>query len=295
MRYATVLLLAALLLPLACVPQPGVTSRPQVPAFEHIFVVVEENHGDDEVIGNSAAPYLNSLATQYALATNYVALAHPSLPNYLALVGGSTFGVETDCTPDQCPIHARSLADNLEAAGRSWKAYMESMPAPCTAHDSGQYVVRHVPFIYFDGIRSDPARCASHIVPSSQLSADLGAAASTPAFVWLMPNLCNDMHNCPVSAGDDWLKANLPLIFKSPAWTSQNSVLFIAWDEDENNDNSESNQVPMLVLGSSVKPGYRSNAAYNHYSLLRTVELAWGLPTLSSEDAQAAPMSDFWR
>ncbi len=260
------------------------------PAFDHIFVITEENQSYAAVIGSSSAPYLNSLARRNGVATNYYGISHPSLPNYLALTGGSTFGITNDCQPTDCPVNARNLADTIGGAGKTWKAYMQSMPAPCTLGHSGEYTPRHNPFVYYVDIQSNATRCDSHVVPYTALARDLASAQSTPNLLWISPNVCDDMHDCSIATGDSWLQNNLPTIFNSPAWKTQNSVLFVIWDEA-----SGGNHVPMLVIGPAVKPGYRSAGAYNHYSLLRTIEVAWGLPSLTTNDANARPMSDFWR
>ncbi len=122
------------------------------PAFSHIFTIVLENKEYTTIIGKSDTPYLNSLVSIYGLATQYYAIGHPSLPNYMALTGGSTFGITSDCTT--CFQHAQNLADQIEASGRSWKAYMENMPSPCYIGDSpdGLYVQKHNPFLYYDMI-----------------------------------------------------------------------------------------------------------------------------------------------
>ncbi|HEX5272099.1 MAG TPA: alkaline phosphatase family protein, partial [Gemmataceae bacterium] len=259
------------------------TAAPAVPAFDHVFVVVMENHSYNEIVGNSSAPYISALASANGLATNYKAVAHPSLPNYLALAGGSTFGITTDCSPSSCPVDAPNLVDRLESAGKTWKAYMESMPSPCyTGATSGTYAAKHNPFIYFNDVRTNPVRCAQD-VPYTALSADLLTAATTPNFSWITPNLCSDMHDCSVATGDKWLQTNLPKIFASPAWTTQRSTLFLTWDED---DGSASNHVPMIVVssGGATPAGTVSSSTYNHYSWLKTVETAWGMPSLGSND-----------
>src|SRR5205814_8016478 len=123
----------------------GSVATQAVPAFDHIFVVLEENHSYVEVIGSASAPYLNSLVPQNGVDSNYVAITHPSLPNYLTLIGGDTFGITTDCLPTACPVNAANLADRIEAAGKTWKAYIESMPSACGTADSGQYAAKHNP------------------------------------------------------------------------------------------------------------------------------------------------------
>ncbi len=260
-----------------------------VPAFDHIFIIVEENHAYSQIIGSSSAPYINSLADQYGLATNYFAITNPSLPNYLTLTGADTFGITSDCTT--CFVDAPNIVDRLENAGKSWKAYMESMPSACFVGDAGPlYRQKHNPFIYYDDIRTVAARCGK-IVPYSQLAGDLSQTGTTPNYVWITPNMCNDMHDCSVSTGDTWLSNNLPTLFNSPAWTTQNSLLMITWDEGTRSDN----QVATLVIGPAVIPGVKSSARYDHYSLLRTVEEAWGLAPLTANDGDATPMTDFWR
>src|SRR5579859_1255068 len=259
-----------------------------IPAFDHIFIIVEENESAGAIISSTKAPYINSLIAQYALATNYSAILHPSLPNYLTLTGGSNFGITSDCT--DCFVKAVNIVDRLESAGKTWKGYMESMPSPCFVGNSGSlYAQKHDPFIYYDDIRTDPARC-NQLVPFSQLANDLGQTSTTPNYVWITPNLCNDMHDCSISTGDGWLQANLPAIFDSPAWKTQNSLMFITWDEGL----TDNNQVATLVISRSVTPGFRSSVSYNHYSLLRTVEAAWGLAPLTTYDGHASPMADFW-
>ena len=260
-----------------------------VPAFNHIFTIVMENHSYGQIIGSGSAPYINSLAAKYGLATNYFAVAHPSLPNYLALTGGSTFGITSDCTT--CFVSAPNIAkDRVEASGRSWKAYMESMPRPCFVGDSYPYMQKHDPFIYFNDIRTNATEC-NKVVPYSTLATDLKSAGTTPNYAWITPNMCNDMHDCSVSTGDTWLKNNVPAILNSAAFTTQNSLLMITWDED---NGSSGNHVATLVIAKSVPAGFRSSVRYTHYSLLRTVESAWGLSPLTGNDGGASPMSDFF-
>ncbi len=266
---------------------PDHVQAASVPAFDHVFVIVMENHSYGEIIGSPSAPYINSLVGRGALATNYHAVSHPSLPNYLALTGGSTYGIASDCTT--CWVSAQNVGDSLEAGGSTWKAYEESMPSPCFVGNSYPYAQKHDPFIYFNDIRTSAARCASHVVPYSQLGTDLQSSTSTPNFGFITPNMCNDMHDCSVSTGDSWLSRQVPMILGSPAFTYQHSLLAITWDED---DSSASNHVATLFLGSGIVGGARSAAAYNHYSLLRTLESLRGVTTVGPGDASAAVMAD---
>jgi len=260
-----------------------------VPAFDHIFVVIMENHGYDDIIGSPDAPFINQLASRYGVATNYVSVSHPSLPNYLALTGGDTFGITTDCT-DCFQAAPNLVVDRVAASGRTWRAYMESMPSPGYLGDAYPYMQKHDPFVYYDDLRTDPAQLAN-VVPASQLAADIANAQTTPAFGWVTPNMVNDMHDGTVAQGDAWLSRQIPPLMSSPAWIAQRSLLVITWDED---DNVPGNQVATLVIADTVPAGFRSAVPYNHYSLLRTIEVAWGLEPLTANDAEATVMSDFF-
>jgi phosphatidylinositol-3-phosphatase len=254
--------------------------------MDHVFVIVMENHSFGEVVGSTSAPYFNSLIPAGGLGSKYYAVTHPSLPNYLALAGASTFGITSDCTT--CWVNASNIADTIEGVGSTWKAYMESMPAACFMGDSYPYAQKHNPFIYFNDIRTNSTRCAQHILPYTQMSTDLQSTTTTPNYAFITPNMCNDTHDCAVSSGDNWLKAQVPVILGSPAFKTQHSLLAIVWDED---DSSASNQVPILLLGSAAKPGATSLTSYGHYSLLHTIENGLGVTTLTTNDT-AAPMTD---
>ena len=281
-------LLAALAAPALQAPAPA-ASAATVPAFDHVFTIMMENHSYNEIIGSSQAPYINGLANQYGLATNYFGVSHPSLPNYLAATGGSTFGVTTDCTT--CFQAQPNIAvDRVEASGRTWKGYMESMPNPCFVGDQYPYAQKHNPFIYYDDIRLNSTEC-NKVVPYTSLSGDLSSTATTPSYAWITPNLINDMHDGTIAQGDLWLSQNVPTILNSPAFTTQSSLLMITWDED---DGTQGNQVPMLVIAKTVPAGFRSGTLYNHYSMLSTIESAWGLSALTTNDGTATTMSDFF-
>jgi hypothetical protein len=266
-----------------------------LPAFGHVFIIVMENEEASNIIGNPAVPYLNELAAQYARATNFYSVGHPSLPNYLALTGGDTFGITSDCL--DCFVSADNIVNQLEAAGRSWTAYMEAMPPqPCFVGDAKLYAQRHNPFIYYDNVRSVPARC-DKIVPFDQFATDL-AANTLPDYSWISPNLCHDMHDCSIRAGDTWLQQWVPQILASPAW-QDNGVLFITFDEGTTHEGCglavTGGQIDTLVISPLVQPGFTSDVAYSHYSILHTIEAAWGLPLLGSTgDVCTGPMFDFF-
>jgi len=261
------------------------TPTPTPAGYDHVVVIVLENHSLESVIGSPEAPYLNAFANRWSLATGYTGVSHPSLPNYLAMIGGSTFGVSSDCT--NCFLNAPSLPDRLEAAGKTWTAYMEAMPSPCFAGSSGLYAQKHDPFIYFDPIRTDPARCA-RIVPYDRLATDFASPATAPTFAFITPNQCNDGHDCPLSTTDAWLSREVPALMLSPGFADTRSLLVITFDEGESSE-----RVATILAGSGVKAGFQSAVPYNHYSLLRTVESFWHLTPLAEGDAAAATMADF--
>lgn len=278
----------------SAVPQaPPPTATVASTTMQHIVVIVDENKPATSIIGDPDAPYLNQLAQSGAQATRYSAITHPSLPNYLALTSGTTGGITTDCNPPggSCLVTGPNLAQELDRAGRSWRMYAESMPAPCTTANTRLYAVKHNPFLYFPSVTGNPAYCAAHDVPYAQFGADLTTAASLPAFSFISPNLCNDMHDCSVSTGDAWLRANVPRILASPAFTTQRSLLVVTFDEGDASDNT----VACVFAGPAAREHAVSSAPYTHYSLLRTIERAWGLNPLTGEDAGATAMTPLLR
>jgi phosphatidylinositol-3-phosphatase len=250
-----------------------------VPSFRHVVVVVFENHERTEIAGNPAAPTFASLARRGATLTSYDAVAHPSLPNYLALVSGSTHGITDDCT--DCVVTGPSLADTLAAAGRTWKTYAEGLPrAGFTGASAGDYAKKHDPFVYFRNVLARPSWLAN-VVPFPRRLARL------PDFSLVVPNLCNDMHDCSVATGDAWLARNVvPLL-------STDATVFVVFDEGTTDAGGGGN-VEALVVGRGVRPGAVSNAPTSHYGLLRTIEQAWGLRFLG-RSAQARPITGIWR
>ena len=265
-----------------------------LPSFSHVFVIVMENREYGDVIGSRDAPYLNTLARTYGLATASYAISHPSLPNYLALLGGDTFGIQSDCTT--CYVQAPNLVDALEAGHKTWRAYMESLPSPCFVGDAYPYAQKHDPFIYFDDIRTSADRC-QRIAPLAQLQSDL-AGAQAPDFVWITPNLCSDMHDCTTAQGDAWLASGVPRILASPTWR-EGGALFITWDEGTTDDGccqyTSGGHIATLVISPLGKPHYQSSAPYDHYSLLRTITDAWGLHEPGHAGSPATrPLVDFF-
>jgi hypothetical protein len=290
------------LLTLACVgavlmalyPRPVVTQTAQLPSFSHVFLIVMENHESSRVLGNTSAPYINRLAGQNSLATQYYAVSHPSLPNYLALLVGDTFGLNDDCT--NCFFNRTSLPDQIEASGRTWRAYQENMPSACFLGDSGTYAQRHNPFIYLDPIRLNPERCASSIVPFDRLATDL-EQGQVPNLVFVTPDVCNDGHDCPLEVGDNWLRQVVPNITTSPAYLD-GGLLVITWDEGNTADGccgglAQGGHVVTILASPVARTGFTSDVPETHYHLLRTIEDAWGLTPLGHA-ADVAPMSEYF-
>jgi len=258
----------------------------QVPPFAHVVVIVFENEEASSVIGNPSAPYFNQLASQYGVAANAYAETHPSLPNYMALTSGTT-PFTTDCVG--CVTTNASIADQLEAAGRSWTAYLEDFPGGCGTTDSGLYAAKHNPFAHYANIASNSARCAVHMAPFSRFASDL-AANTLADYVWITPNLCNDMHDCSIATGDAWLQDVAPGILSSPAFA--NSVLMVVFDEGTSDVNG-GGQIPLIIASPWTPRGFVSTAAVNHYNVLRTIEDAWSLAPLGAA-AQATAMAGFF-
>ena len=270
---------------------PGaIVPNTKIPKFEHIIVIVFENRNYADVIGNSSLPTFNQLATDHVLLTQYYAVTHPSLPNYLALIGGDTFGITSDC--NDCFINQKSLPDLIEASGRSWKTYQEDLPAPCFIGDSGYYAQKHDPFIYFDSIRTQSQRCQKSVVPLTALDADL-ARNTLPDYSFIMPNLCNSGHDCNLQTGDKWLGRMINKLTGSTA-LGQQYLIAIVFDE-ASEDNSSCCGLPgqaggrvMAVLVSPLaKAGFQDKTPLSHYSLLKTILVSWGLPGLGFTTNQA--------
>jgi hypothetical protein len=316
---------------------PGVSSastseHAAIPHYQHIVEIMMENTSYQTIIGNSSAPQLNALAGKYGLATNYYGVTHPSEPNYVANIAGSYFGIQDDnqfyCTPAMAStdpncggttvnhtVSAPNLADQLTAAGKTWKGYFQSLPpapAPGNLVTSGPnangpytfkypsnsnalYASKHNPFINFTGTQGSLA----NMVPDTQLATDL-ATSKLPNFSLVVPDQCHDMHgtgSCTstsalISAGDSYVGATVHSIMTSPQWGDGNNAIVITWDEDDYSDaglpgtgccgaDPGGGHVVTIVITNHGEHHITDNTAYNHYSLLRTMETAFGLPCLA--------------
>jgi hypothetical protein len=262
-------------------------AQPAPPTLAHIWVIVMENRDYGQVIGSANAPYINELANQYGLATQYYGITHGSQPNYIGLFSGAEYGVTGGSKPT---LSEPNLADQIEAGHRTWHVYAENFPGNCfngvTASAGpdgpGVYVRRHVPAMAFRDIRTSPARCANvtdfeHFDP---------AAAN---FELIVPNLTNNGHDGTTQQADAFLRRFVPRITASPAW-QQGGALFVIWDEGREKG---PNRVAALVISPQVTPGFRSSVRHDHYSLLHTIETAWGLPCLANA-CRANTLTEFF-
>ena len=305
------------------------TATPQQPGIQHIFLIMMENHATNQIIGNTAdAPYLNFLANSYGTATQYYGVTHPSLPNYLATISGSFQGIWDDCpagasvtcTPESFGssltsseytsasnqphmFNGQTLVDQLEAHQLTWKAYMQSLPSAGYTGDSyaGLYAQKHDPFLYFSTIRNNPTRM-QRIVPFTQFAHDMQSSI-IPNFVWISPDVCNDMHGAPtcasydglIATGDSFIRAAVQTIMQSSAW-KEGTAIVISWDENDGGSSGCCNSptgaggailgggnVPLIVVTSSG-PHHLvlSTSSYNHYSLLATIEHLWNIGCLAN-------------
>jgi phosphatidylinositol-3-phosphatase len=258
-----------------------------VPRFSHAILVVFENHSARRILGRVGSPF-RWLAHRNALLSRYDAVAHPSLPNYLALVSGSTYGVHHDCT--HCVFRGPSLADTLTAHSLTWKMYVEHLPLYLSQGLSitGPEKAR-LPFLYFRTLLGASGRLT---VPLSAFYRDLGRHR-LPSFSLVIPDLCHDMHSCSIAKGDRWMRAFLHLVLR-PGLPPRTAI-FVTFDEGRWTDvRGGGGRVVGIVGGPLVRPHSLSRASLDHYSLLRTIEDGFGLPALG-HSADARPITGIWR
>ncbi len=281
----TFVLAAVLAIGLGACASSGGSTKPgaTLPHFDHILVVVEENHSYSEIIGSGNAPYINSLAMQDVLFTASHAVAHPSEPNYLALFAGSTFGL----TSDACPrtFTAANLGSELLAQKLSFTGYAEDLPSAgftgCSTGDilDPVYARKHAPWVNFSNVPS---------ASNQPLTAFPANLASLPTVAFVIPNQRDDMHSGSIATADSWLKSHLDAYVQwAPA---HNSLLIVTWDED---DNSSSNQISTIFVGAHLKAGKYSESI-THYTVLRTIEALNGI-AFSGSAASASTITDVWQ
>src|SRR5947199_3860908 len=287
--------------------------------FDHCVVVIMEDHGIQEICGSSpppcqstmGAPYMAGLANSYAIGSHYLGVTHYSQADYLAMLGGTT----DNCSSAGCPwrFSGPNLVDRLEAAGLTWKGYMENqnMASGCDLSYHQPYTPEHNPFVGFTDIVNSPTRCSQIVLANPSgcsvtvcpLINDLNSG-SAPNFMWLTPNNCDNMHGltgicaASVSFGDGYLSSLVPNILKSTTFTTQRSALFVVFDEGNGycplNQSTTEDCVYAVWAGPLAKANYGTTNLYNHYSWLRTVEVNWNLQALTSNDASATPMPEFF-
>lgn len=279
----------------ACGPSgtQGSSEVADMPVTGTIFTIVMENEGAGVL---SEMPYTQGLANQYASASAYYADHHPSLPNYLVMTSGTDKGVTDDGLPDEHRIGGTdNLADQLDAAGVPWRAYMETMGEPCLKVDRGKYSAHHNPFIYYSSFANDAARCAEHDVDmDTHFAADLKSGEYD--FMWITPDKCSDGHDCPPETADKWLQKVVPQIMESDGY-KRGGAIFIVWDEggpDATYVFGGKQTIPFVLVSENlVSKGFTSKTLYNHNSYLATVQDLLGLPRLATTK-DATPMSDFF-
>jgi phosphatidylinositol-3-phosphatase len=278
-----------------CVGQAAMTPPPSAPSvrFGHVFVVVEENANYADVIASPSMPYLNTLANQYGLAANYFANAHPSIPNYFELATGQILTLIDASTPHTFPVSADNVVRELLAAGKTWKSYAEDLPSiGYTGDDTGRYAVRHNPLAYFTDVQND-AKQVQNLVPFSQLAADLNTA-NLPEYSFIVANLCNDAHDCPLSTADTWLKTNIDPLINSPQF-QKDGLLIIVFDEANTLDlTAGGGHVAAVIVSPLAKRSYKSIAFYQHQSVLRLTLEGLGVTKLPGDAATAPAMWEFF-
>jgi phospholipase C len=273
------------------------------PKVKHVVVIFMENNSYNTIMGSSSTPYIHRLAHSCGLATNYHNITHPSLPEYIAATTGASYAQLApflpDCTPSiGCEWRGDNIFNQLNGQHRSWKSYAESMPSRCGKADAGYYAPRHNPAVYYP----DLANCGKNDVPlgttsNSPLLKNFSRERTAPAYAWITPNLCSDMHGtsgCPsnlLKTGDNWLSHWIPKLRSTAVYKKHDTVIFLAWDEGEGGNgytgencsqypHDVSCHVVMIVIGPSVKRGRRVGRLFNHYSLLKSSEILLGLPQL---------------
>jgi acid phosphatase len=255
-----------------------------------VVVVLEENHSYSEVIGNSAMPYLNSLASQYGLATQYFANAHPSIGNYFMLATGQ---LVTSDDAFAGTVGADNIVRQLIAAGKTWKSYAESIPSTgYTGGDSYPYAKRHNPFAYLTDVASSSTQ-VNNLVSLSQFNLDL-TNDQLPNFSYLVPNLLDDAHDGPLQLADSWLQQNIAPLIASPAF-QKDGLLIIVFDEANINDSTDGGgHVADFMISTKAKQGYQSTTLYQHQSTLRLILHGLGVSSYPAAASTAPEMGEFF-
>ncbi|HVH10526.1 MAG TPA: alkaline phosphatase family protein, partial [Gemmatimonadales bacterium] len=260
-------------------------------SFDHIFIVMEENN-DYLSVTTSSMPYLTGLAAQGGLATRYYADTHPSIGNYLMLSSGQ---IITNDDNYASTINVDNVVRELVAAGKTWKSYAEGLPSVgfvTLNYDDNTYASRHNPVVYYTDVHDDTTQ-AKNVVPFTQFATDL-ASGSLPNYTFIVPNLCNDAHDCSLTTADNWLQTNIDPLIKSTFFQQHNCLLIITFDESASDNTNGGGRVYWLAVGSKVKAGYQSTTLYQHESTLRVMLKGLGVTTFPGAAASAPDMSEFF-
>jgi phospholipase C len=270
---------------------PSSTPPSSTAPFGHVFILVEENANYSDVIGSSAMPYLNGLANQYGLATQYYADTHPSIGNYLMLTTGQILTNDDTKTPLSFPVSADNVVRELIASSMTWKQYAESIPlVGYVGDDSGEFATRHAPLPYMADAQTTAQR--QNIVPFTQLAADL-ANNTLPSYSFITPNVCDDAHACSLTVADMWLQTNInPLISSGPF--QKDGLLIIVFDESGTDNTNGGGRVPAVMISPFAKGGYKSTTVYRHGSVLRLMLEGLGVTRLPGAAATAPKMWEFF-
>jgi hypothetical protein len=276
------ILLAVLSSSLVAADAPKAPTPP--PAFKKVIVVYLEN---TDYRGAMKQPFLKELAKRGALLTDFHAETHPSQPNYVALVAGTTEGVHGDSNSD---LDERYIGDLLASVRKTWRNYAEGYPGDCFLEaKKKRYVRKHTPFLSIKNVQSDPKQCAN-VVDASGFQKDF-RNGNLADFTFYTPDLDNDGHDTGVKFASMWMEREFSPLINNPVFAS-NVLLIVTFDED---DSMGDNHIYTVLFGQGVTPGSTSGERYNHYSILRTIEDAWKLGSLGKGDASAKPISGIWK
>ena len=261
----------------------------RIPQAGHVFIVTEENHDYSAAIGSASMPYLNGLAQQYGLATRYYANTHPSIGNYFMLATGQ---IITNDDSYSTIVTADNVVRRLVAAGKTWKSYAEDLPSVgYTGGDAGNYARKHNVFALLSDVANDTTQ-RKNLVPFTQFATDL-ANGTLPHYSNIVPNLCNDAHDCPLTTADDWLRTNIAPLLASAAF-QRDGLLVIVFDEAGSDNTNGGGRIAWVVVSPKAKPGYQSTTLYQHQSTLRLTLDALGITSFPGAGAAAPGMGEFF-
>ncbi len=279
----------ALALVLACEPAGRPERTGGVPRAGHVFVVTEENHDYTDVLDSASMPYLDSLAQHYGLATQYFANTHPSIGNYFMLGTGQ---IITNDDSYSTIVTVDNVVRRLLAAGMTWKSYAEDIPSVgYTGADVGGYARKHNTFALLADVANDSTQ-RRNLVPFTQFATDL-ANGTLPDYANIVPNLCNDAHDCSLATADTWLRIHIAPLLASATF-QQNGLLIITFDESGSDNTNGGGRIAWVVVSPKARRGYRSTTVYQHQSTLQLTLEALGIALFPGAAATAPGMSEFF-